>query len=93
MLLAVKAVPVKILKDAEETGVATRSHVRAQKVSAVADEVAQDIVVLSPVHTPQTSVTGETVSDSCDETADVSHIGSTSVDVNHHVVVGTSSDY
>ena len=94
VLLAVKAVPVsvKILKDTEETGVcvATRSLVRAQQVSAVADEVAQDNVVLSPVDTPETSVTGATVSDSCDETCDVSHIGS--VDVDHHVAVGTSSD-
>ena len=84
VLLAVKAVPVsvKILKDTEETGVcvATRSQVRAQ----------QDNVVLSPVDTPETSVTGVTVSDSCDETGDVSHIGS--VDVDHHVAVGTSSD-
>ena len=65
--LAVKAVPVsvKILKDTEETGVcvATRSQVRAQQVSAVVDEVAQDKVVLSPVDTPETSVTGATVSD------------------------------
>ena len=48
------------------------------------------IVVLSLVDIPETSVTGATVSDGCDETSDVSHIGS--VYVYHDVVVGTSSD-
>ena len=51
----------------EDTGVcvATRSQVRALKISAVADEVAHDNVVLSLVDTPETSVTGATGSDSC----------------------------